>query len=118
MLQVLLVDDDANQLRIREMLLRTAGIQATLASTADEALRRLRSLRGSIGAVVTDHNLPERSGAELVRELRRTEPSLPVMVLSGMPGIDAEYEGLEAVIQIKPLPAGQFIEMMRHLLKA
>ena len=118
MLQVLLVDDDANQLRVRQMILRTAGIAATLASTADEALRHLRALRGSIGAVVTDHNLPERSGAELVRELRRTEPSLPVLVLSGMPGIDPEYEGLAAVIRVKPLPAGQFIELIRQFLEA
>jgi CheY-like chemotaxis protein len=116
MLQVLLVEDDPSQMRVREMLLRNAGIPATFACDADEAIARLSSQAGNIGAVVTDHRLPGRSGAELVRELRGIDPSIPILVLTGMPGIEAEYEGLETTIRTKPLPSGQFVEIVRQLL--
>ncbi len=36
-----------------------------------------------IQALVTDHNLPEMSGVELARELRKRDPSLPVMIVTG-----------------------------------
>jgi DNA-binding response OmpR family regulator len=117
MLQVLLVDDDPGQLRVRELLLRSAGIEAMHASDAEEALACLNTQLDSIGAVVTDHRLPGRSGVELVRELRRIDPSLPVLVLSGMPGIEDEYEGLETTVRTKPLPSGQFVDLVRQLLR-
>jgi DNA-binding NtrC family response regulator len=114
--QVLLVDDDANQQRVRGILLRNAGIPATFASNVEEALRSLRSPDGSIALVVTDHHLLGGSGVDLVREIRRADPALPVVVLSGMPGIDCEYEGLQAIVRTKPLPAEDFIELIRQLL--
>lgn len=36
-----------------------------------------------VQALVTDHNLPEMSGVELARELRKRDPSLPVMIVTG-----------------------------------
>jgi DNA-binding NtrC family response regulator len=116
MLQVLLVDDDAKQQQLRAILLRNAGIAASFAGSVDEALLSLRSPQSNIGLVVTDHHLLERCGVELVREIRRTHPSLPVVVLSGMPDIDSEYEGLQATVHTKPLPAGRFLELIRDLL--
>ena len=57
-----------------------------------------------IGLVVTDHNLPGCSGAELVRQIRLIAPALPVVVLTGMPGVEPEYEGLDVTFCFKPLP--------------
>jgi DNA-binding NtrC family response regulator len=116
MLQVLMVDDDPGQLRIREIILRSAGLVVNGASDADAALACLRSLDGEIGVVVTDHNLHGRSGADLVRELRLTAPSLPVVVLSGMPGIEPEYDGLDVTFRFKPLPPDEFIHVIQSAL--
>ena len=73
-------------------------------------------MHGEIGLVITDHNLPERSGSELVRELRLAYPTLPVMVLSGMPGIEPQYEGLNVIVRLKPLPAPEFIKLVKEFL--
>jgi len=116
MLKVLMVDDDPCQLRIREIILRGAGVAAILATDADSALASLRSRGGEVGVVVTDHNLPGRSGAALVRELRLTEPFLPVIVLSGMPGIEPEYDGLDVTFCYKPLPPDEFVRSIQQLL--
>ena len=114
MLQVLMVDDDPGQLRIREIILRAEGLAVNVATDADAALACLHSMADKIGVVVTDHNLVGRSGAELVRELRRSAPTLPVIVLSGMPGIEPEYEGLDVTICFKPLPPEEFIRIVRR----
>jgi len=62
--------------------------------------------------------LPGRTGADLVRELRLTAPSMPVVVLSGMPGIEAEYEGLNVFVRMKPLAAEEFIRDVQGFLAA
>jgi len=70
----------------------------------------------TIGVVVTDHYLPGRTGADLVRELRLTLPSMPVVVLSGMPGIEDEYDGLDVSIRLKPFPPEELIRVIQSSL--
>lgn len=118
MSQVLMVDDDACQLRIREIILRGEGMTVSSATTVESALECLESMRAEIGVVVTDHNLPGRNGLELVRELRRTDPVMPVMVLSGMPGIESQYEDLNVTICFKPLAPNEFVDTIRRLIAA
>jgi DNA-binding NtrC family response regulator len=116
MRQVLMVDDDPGQLRIREIILRNAGLTANLATDAVAALSCLRAKIGEIGLLVTDHNLPGCSGAELVREARIIAPTLPMVVPTGMPGIESEYEGMDVMFCFKPMPPGEFIELIQRFL--
>lgn len=113
---VLMVDDDPGQLRIREIILRNAGVVCSLAHDAESALARLRDQDGEIGLVITDHNLPGCSGAELVRQMRQIAPSIPVVVLTGMPGVEPAYEGLDVTFCFKPLPPDEFIAVVRRRL--
>jgi DNA-binding NtrC family response regulator len=116
MLQVLLVDDDLCQLRTRQTILCSAGFVVHPATSVESALAFLRTLGDKIGVVVTDHFLTGRTGADLVRELRLTAPSMPVVVLSGMPGIESEYDGLNVSIRLKPFPPDQFIREIQSCL--
>jgi DNA-binding response OmpR family regulator len=118
MLQVLMVDDDDGQLRIRERVLRSAGLEVNLASNAEGALDILRAKGREIGVVITDHLLPGLHGVDLVRELRRLDRSIPVVVLSGLPDIEPEYDGLDAIIRFKPFPAGELIRLTQALLNS
>jgi DNA-binding NtrC family response regulator len=113
MLQVLVVDDDPSQLRIREAILRSAGLIVHSATSMESALASLRSDGHEIGVVVTDHFLPGSTGADLVRELRLTAPSMPVVVLSGMPGIEQEYDGLNVSFRLKPFPPEELIRVVQ-----
>jgi DNA-binding response OmpR family regulator len=116
MLQVLLVDDDPSQLRIRGAILRNAGLVVHSATDVESALAFLDSVGDKIGVVVTDHYLPGRTGVDLVRELRLTSPCMPVVVLSGMPGIEDEYDGLNVSIRLKPFPPDEFIRVIQSSL--
>ena len=88
-----------------------------VATTADSALALLQSQLGdSIGLVVTDHIMPGRSGSFFVRALREVKPQIPVMVISGMPEAEDEYEGMAIVFRTKPLPPIQLIALVRQML--
>jgi DNA-binding NtrC family response regulator len=112
--QVLLIDDNPVQLRVRETILRGAGFQVSIATTAESAFAVLRSAASHFGVIVTDHVLPGASGAEFVRELRKVDPETPVVVVSGMPDVASEYDGLNAVVKQKPLPPQELIELVRE----
>ena len=116
--QVLLIDDNPIQLRVRETILRGAGFEVSIATTAETALAVLRSAANKFGVIVTDHVLPGASGADFVRELRRVDPATPVVVVSGMPDVAEEYEGLNAVVRQKPLPPQELIELVRERMPA
>ncbi|MFB3812890.1 MAG: two-component system response regulator [Terriglobales bacterium] len=115
MSQVLLVDDDPIQLRVREQLLRGAGFSVTVATSAETAWAVLQSapLASHVGVIITDHLLPGMSGAEFVRHLRQNQITVPVVVLSGLPDVDEEYRGLDVAFRSKPCPPGELIALVR-----
>jgi len=117
MKQVLLLDDNAVQLTMREMVLRKASVECQVATTAQSALALLRSGSGQkIGAVVTDHLMPGMDGVEFVRQLRSFNSEMPVIVISGLPDADVEYKGLNVIFRLKPCEPEDLIALVRNTL--
>ena len=82
MIKVLVADDHAVVRRgLRQILAETPDILVGAeAATAEEARRFVREQRFT--AVVLDVNLPGSSGLELLAEIRRERPELPILVLT------------------------------------
>lgn len=112
---VLLVDDNPIQLSARQMVLNQAGLEVQVATSAESALALLRSLSQSrnIGVVVTDHIMPQATGSEFVRMLREVNPKVPVIVISGMPDAQQEYEGMDVLFRQKPCPPAELIQLVQ-----
>jgi DNA-binding response OmpR family regulator len=117
--EVLLVDDNLTQLRIREAVLTGAGLSVVSADTAERALELLLDpeIAGSLGVIVTDHLMPAASGAALVRGLRGTRSSIAVIVISGLADAKDEYTGLNVSFLHKPCPPEELITRVREALK-
>jgi len=117
---VLLVDDNAVQLTMREMVLRNAAIECHVATSAQSALALLRSRSGqnNIGAVVTDHLMPGMDGVEFVRQFRSFNQETPVIVISGLPDADQEYVGLNVVFRLKPCDPEELIALVRKTIES
>jgi DNA-binding response OmpR family regulator len=118
--RVLLIDDSPLQLRVREAVLRDAGFDVCIATTAESAHALLRSepVGDSVGVIVTDHMLPGASGAEFVRQLRQLNPTVPVIVITGLPEAESEYAGLNVIFRQKPCPPPELIALVRDSMKS
>ncbi len=77
---ILLVDDDPNLSRLLSMRLQNAGHQVKTAATAQEALGSLTSHRSDI--VITDLRMDEMDGIQLLEEINRQWPTLPVLIIT------------------------------------
>lgn len=114
---ILLIDDNALQLCIRETVLRDAGFSVLTASTAAQALAFLSlsdDLR--VDAIVTDHVMPGVRGSEFVQTMRAMQPHIPVIAISGLPEAESEYAGLNVTFLRKPCRPDELIRQLKNCL--
>ena len=90
--RVLVVDDDRSQSQDFEDLLRNAGCDVTFAGHGREAMELLA--RDLPDVVLTDLDMPEMDGLELVRAIRRDYPALPVILMTAMGSEDVAAKAL------------------------
>jgi two-component system, NarL family, invasion response regulator UvrY len=84
MTRILIVDDHAVVRRgLKEILAEERGVEVAEAADPREALRLALGQAWSL--VVLDIDLPGRGGLELLKDLRRERPRLPVLILSVYP---------------------------------
>lgn len=81
MSRVLVVDDDRDVQDSVGRVLQRAGHEVYFASDGMGAIRFIRADRPDL--VVTDVLMPEMDGIELIMELRREAPELPIIAVSG-----------------------------------
>ena len=112
---VLLIDDSPIQAAARKGVLETAGFAVLVATDALTALQTLKTSK-PIDGVVTDHVMPEVSGAEFVRMLRAVDRDVPVLVISGMAAAEEEYADLNVTFKLKPLPPPELIATVNSML--
>ena len=77
---VLLVDDDADLLRLLAMRLSAAGYRVSSAESAEAALLQLALTRPQL--VISDVQLPGADGLALFERIREKHPALPVILLT------------------------------------
>src|SRR5690606_12755889 len=89
---VLLVEDDkVAAVALRSALVR-AGYHVEVASNVDEALGLF--VPSTFDVVVTDLVMPGRSGLDLLRHVDRSEPLLPVIIVTGDQSVQAAAEAV------------------------
>ena len=77
---VLVVDDDEDILKLLTMRLRAKGFRITAVGSAEQALAQIAVDPPRV--VVSDVRLPGLDGLALFEEIRRTRPTLPVILLT------------------------------------
>src|SRR5579863_3627384 len=82
--RTILVGEDELEVRgYLEMALKCLGYSVELAQDGDEVLSCLQASRPDISAVLLDIMMPNRDGMDTLREIRRSDPNLPVIIVSG-----------------------------------
>jgi CheY-like chemotaxis protein len=116
---VLLIDDNAIQAATRQAILKRAGYYVIAALNPVRALEQLQddAFPAPIHAVITDHIMPGMNGAQFVRELRKIQPGLPIMVISGLEEAEQEYAGMNVRFLLKPLSPDLLLANLRYLIE-
>ncbi len=79
--RILIVDDEEQVRGSTVRLLQRLGYDAAGVEDGEAALRHVRT--HSTDLVITDMQMPGKSGLELLLELRALDPRLPVIAMSG-----------------------------------
>lgn len=115
MARILVVEDNADQLELRTLLLERAGHHVYPAGSVEEALQLLKPLPE---AAVVDLSLPDPAdGRALVRKLHALTPETRIAVLTGWSEAlrgHPEEEFVAAVLD-KPCPTARLLETIARL---
>jgi two-component system, OmpR family, response regulator VanR len=116
---VLLVDDQRDIVRLLHATLQTLGHELELidAPSGEEAL--LEASRRKVDLLVADYLLPGISGVELMHKVKRRNPGLKTIFISGFHERKARSEMLSAgavAIFDKPIPMADFLDAVERSL--
>lgn len=116
---VLLIEDDLNLLYVYSLILEKNGYNVYQAKEAAEALEMAHSEK--IDLIITDINLPGKSGLEIVTQFRRMVKykNIPIVILSGVGTKQNVFRGIELGIDsflTKPVNMLKLTETVHALL--
>ena len=102
-LRILIVDDDQRMTRTLADILTLAGHSPVEAFSGADALEKIRAQK--FDCVLTDVRMPGMDGVEFHRQLRESQPGLPVILMSAYAADETIRRGLEeGVIGIMDKP--------------
>jgi CheY-like chemotaxis protein len=93
---ILAVDDEVEVLHALEEMLASLGYEPVGFSDSREALAAAREAPRRFDAVVSDEVMAQLTGTQLALELRKLNPTLPIVIASGYGGAGFETRALSA----------------------
>ena len=81
--RILFVDDEELILNMITSMLTKQGFQVITVKNPREAVEYFRQQRGEFDLVITDLTMPELSGLELSAELKKVNPQVPIILMTG-----------------------------------
>ena len=80
---ILVVDDEAEVLRVLETMLTGQGYRVILAKNAESAIRTFEQMARKPDLILTDVVMPGTSGPMMVEHLQKSNPDIQVLFMSG-----------------------------------
>lgn len=115
--RVLIVEDEPNIAGALEFLLQHEGFDVAVESNGAHALKRVADLRADV--VILDVMLPNRSGFEILRDLRAASgdgPAVLILTAKGQPQDRQTAETLGATeFMTKPFSNAELVATVRRL---
>ena len=118
---VMIVDDEKPLVAVAEEMLAELGYEPVGFSSSVAALQALREAPHRFDIVLTDETMPDLTGTDLARDIRRLRPDLPIVLMSGYSGLQlherARAIGVREVLH-KPLQSRDIAECLGRVLRA
>ncbi len=120
-LSILLVEDEAFAQKLAVSVLNQMGVRSVVvAKTGAEALVTLGQPTSKFDLIISDWQMPEMTGLNLLKKVRETWPEMPFIMLTGKTSGDfvllAKDHGVNGYIA-KPFAPAQMIAKIASVLK-
>lgn len=114
--RILVIDDDEDFRLILTRTLEKEGYRVQAVGSGAEAIEALKSQEFDLTLV--DIKMPEMGGRETVKEIRKLDPQLPVLLVTGSPDLpDRELQDQAQGWIYKPFRLAQLRSIVRKLLE-
>src|SRR5438132_7360787 len=90
---VLIIDDEEEIRESIEMLLTSEGLGAETASSGEEGLKKIDE--NLYDAVLLDLMLPGKSGMEIQKDIKRIDPTLPVLIITAIGALETAVTAIK-----------------------
>jgi DNA-binding response OmpR family regulator len=112
--RILVCDDDP---RMRDTIVETLANESFDVDTADRAIDAIqRIMRASYGALILDLKLPGLGGLDAIAVVKRFDPLLPIIVMTGHASYETEQAARTAGIfyyLVKPFNLDELVAAVR-----
>ena len=114
---VLCIDDERIALQLRQALLESAGYRVVAVKSGAQGIQAFKS--EPIHAVVLDYWMADMNGMQVAREIRKLDPSVPIVILSAYDELLDESPGVADIWIRKGEGDPRFLlTRLKQLLKA
>lgn len=107
------IDDDGVALRVRKLLLCSAGYDVLTASSGEAGLEILK--HNPVDLVIADHFLSAKTGTEIAKEMKELKPKVPILIVSATADKPAGLEFAEGFLPKGEAP-GVLLDTIARLL--
>jgi len=117
-MKVLFVDDEMDYLETLMKRMKKRGVDVVGVGSGEQALDYLN--KQPVDVVVMDVRMPGIGGINTLREIKKIEPLMEVIMLTGHASIEAAIEGMESGAfdyLIKPIDIDELIEKLNEAVK-
>lgn len=117
--RILIVEDDADMRELLEEILSDAGFETVPAANGRFALAHVESKQEQIDLVVTDVQMPELKGDELLAKIRQTRSDAPVIIITAFGSVENAVEMIKKgafSYLTKPFATKDLLEVVRAAL--
>jgi len=116
--RILLIDDEQRIVEMGTAILERLGYKVTPETDSLRTLEMLRSRPRDFDLIITDYTMPNLSGMDLVREVRRIRPDIPIILCTGF-SEKVTWEtamNLNVELVLKPFTIMEIAELIRKVL--
>jgi len=92
--RVLIIDDDQSMLELAEFHLQAQGYETARSQTGEEGLKLVEASRFDV--VLTDLQLPDLDGIEVIKRLKELSPASEIIMVSGYGSVSKAVEATKA----------------------
>src|SRR5438094_9380968 len=90
---VLIIDDEEEIRESIELLLNTEGLTTNSAGECEECLKKIEE--NLYDAVLLDLMLPGKSGMEVQKDIKRIDPTLPVIIITAIGALETAVTAIK-----------------------